>query len=468
MPNASHSHPLPDSARALPVVIIGGGPVGLAAAAHLLARGFEPLVLEAGDRVGAGMGRWSHVRMFSPWRYAIDREAAALLAREGWTAPPEEAYPTGGEVVSRYLQPLAETAALAPRIALGARVTSVTREGHDRMKDGRRARAAFLVRVSGPDGERDVPARAVVDASGTILSPAPLGASGVPAIGERAAADHIVYGIPDVLGSDRARFGGRRTLVVGSGHSAFNVLLDLATLADQAPGTVVQWAIRREAIQQVLGGGDRDRLAERGRLGQRIAALIGRGAAQVATSFHLDRVDVRGDGIVVSSGARALDPVDTIVATTGFRPDWSLLSELRLDLDPAVESPRALAPLIDPNVHSCGTVPPHGAEQLKHPDADVFVVGMKSYGRAPTFLLLTGYEQVRSVAAAIAGDWDAARRVELVLPETGVCRTDDAAAGAACCGASSDAAGLVTAIPVTVPATVARGGAVASVSSCCS
>ena len=46
---------------------------------------------------------------------------------------------------------------------------------------------------------------------------------------------------------------------------------------------------------------------------------------------------------------------------------------------------------------------------------------MKSYGRAPTFLLRTGYEQVRSVAAALAGDWEAARQVELVLPETGVC-----------------------------------------------
>ena len=119
--------------------------------------------------------------------------------------------------------------------------------------------------------------------------------------------------------------------------------------------------------------------------------------------------------------------MDEIIAATGFRPDWSILSEVRLDLDPAVESPRALAPLIDPNVHSCGTVPPHGAEELKQPDANLFVIGMKSYGRAPTFLMLTGYEQARSVVSAIAGDWDAARRVELVLPETGVCSTDRAA-----------------------------------------
>ncbi len=135
----------------------------------------------------------------------------------------------------------------------------------------------------------------------------------------------------------------------------------------------------------------------------------------------------------MSDGDRSLAPVDEIIAATGFRPDWSILSEVRLDLDPAVESPRALAPLIDPNVHSCGTVPPHGAEELKHPDANLFVVGMKSYGRAPTFLLLTGYEQARSVVSAIAGDWEAARRVELVLPETGVCSTGRLAEAAGSC-----------------------------------
>src|SRR5438132_12238402 len=115
-----------------------------------------------------------------------------------------------------------------------------------------------------------------------------------------------------------------------------------------------------------------------------------------------------------------LGPIDEIVCATGFRPDLVLTRELRLDLDPAVEAPSALAPLIDPNVHSCGSVPPHGAEELKHPESDFYTVGMKSYGRAPTFLLLTGYEQVRSVVAAIAGDWESARDVQLVLPETGV------------------------------------------------
>ena len=113
--------------------------------------------------------------------------------------------------------------------------------------------------------------------------------------------------------------------------------------------------------------------------------------------------------------------VDEVIVATGFRPDFTALSELRLDLHPWLESPRALGPLIDPNEHSCGTVPPHGEDELKHPEQGVYIVGMKSYGRAPTFLMITGYEQVRSVVAALAGDWAAARDTQLVLPETGVC-----------------------------------------------
>jgi SAM-dependent methyltransferase len=142
---------------------------------------------------------------------------------------------------------------------------------------------------------------------------------------------------------------------------------------------------------------------------------------------------------VLDAQGRALGPFDEIIAVTGFRPDLAMLGELRLDLDPAVESPRALAPLIDPNVHSCGTVPPHGVEELRQPEAGFFVVGMKSYGRAPTFLMLTGYEQVRSVVAALAGDLEGARRVELTLPGTGVCSATPLAAApaAACCGTAA-------------------------------
>jgi thioredoxin reductase len=431
--------------QTLPVVVIGAGPVGLAAAAHTLARGLTPIVLEAGSRIGEGVRTWGHVRMFSPWKFAIDSAAEEILARHGWTKPPVDDYPTGDDLIGRYLEPLAASPELAPHVRLNTRVMAVTRQDHDRMKDAGRQDAAFLVRVLRDGVEEDIQAQAVVDASGTIEKPGSLGASGLHAVGERSAAHRIRYGIPDVLGAERARYAGRRVLVAGSGHSALNALLDLASLAEEAPDTRVVWVVRRRTLGQLLGGTRPDQLEERGRLGARVRTLLNEGRIEPVLGFRIDRVMVTPEGVVVSAGGRSLAPVDEIVAATGFRPDWSILSEVRLDLDSALESPRAIAPLIDPNLHSCGTVPPHGAEELKHPDANLFVIGMKSYGRAPTFLLLTGYEQARSVVSAIAGDWEAARRVELVLPETGVCSTDRDAAGAgSCCGTVPDE-------PVAVP-----------------
>jgi thioredoxin reductase len=423
--------------ESLPVVIIGAGPVGLAAAAHVRARNLTPLVVEAGPGVGAGIRRWGHVRMFSPWKFNVDAAAVEILARQGWTLPDDSEFPTGNDLVARYLEPLAGTRELAAHIRLNTRVVNVARQDHDLMKDGGRDDAPFLVRVAGPGGEEDVLARAVIDASGTIDTPGALGAAGLPALGERAAAGHIFYGIPDILGSLRQRYAGRRVLVVGSGHSALNALLDLAHLAEEAPATRIVWAIRRPALGQLLGGARNDQLEERGRLGSRVRRLLEDGRVTLITGFRLNRIAPTAQGIVASSSEQSAPPVDEIIAATGFRPDWSILSEVRLDLDPAVESTRALAPLIDPNVHSCGTVRPHGAEELKHPDGNLFVIGMKSYGRAPTFLMLTGYEQARSVVSAIAGDWEAARRVELVLPETGACSLDQspqAATQASCCG----------------------------------
>jgi hypothetical protein len=159
------------------------------------------------------------------------------------------------------------------------------------------------------------------------------------------------------------------------------------------------------------------------------------------------RVKTVGDQVVLegetADGVREAGPVDRIVVTTGQRPDLNLTRELRLDLDPWLESSKALGPLIDPNLHSCGSVPPHGHRELAHPEPGFYTVGIKSYGRAPTFLMLTGYEQVRSVVAAIAGDVAEADDIHLVLPETGVCSTnipaDAAPIPSGCCGGPAPA-----------------------------
>jgi thioredoxin reductase len=427
----------------LPVAVIGAGPVGLAAAAHLVLKGERPLILEAGPAVGASVRKWGHVRIFSPWKHNVDAASAVLLEGSGWKRPPDTEHPTGDELVDRYLLPLGEHPAIRSHLRLGTRVSAVSRQGVDRTKTTGREDRPFVLRVESGGVESDVLARAVIDASGTYETPNPLGANGLRAIGEAAHAHRIFYGIPEVLGADRPRYANRRVLVVGSGHSAFNVLLDLATLIEAAPDTIVHWAIRRETMGDLFGGGTKDQLEERGRLGQRMRALVGQGALHVHAGFRTSRLATTDAGLVVHSEDEVLPAVDEIIATTGFRPDTEMLRELRLDLDAIVESPAALAPLIDPNVHSCGTVPPHGAEQLRQPEKDFYVVGMKSYGRAPTFLMLTGYEQVRSVVCALTGDERGAREVRLVLPETGVCSTGSVEGTAdSCCGGSSEAVAI--------------------------
>ncbi|MGW1508936.1 NAD(P)-binding domain-containing protein [Streptomyces sp. NPDC002394] len=407
----------------LPVVVIGAGPVGLAAAAHLVGRGLEPLVLEAGPVAGAAVRAWAHVRLFSTWGEVTDPAAEKLLAPTGWVKPDVKTYPSGGDWAERYLQPLAD--ALGDRVRTGATVTGVSRAGRDRVVDADREARPFVVHVSCADGrEERLFARAVIDASGTWSTPSPAGASGLPALGEKAAADRLAYRVPDLEDpSVRARYAGRRTAVIGSGASAFTALAALADLARERAGTKAVWILRRGISGSTFGGGTADQLPARGALGLAAKAAVDEGHADAVTGFRTEAVERDGDNrlILVAEDGRRLDPVDEAIVLTGFRPDLSFLSELRLGLDERLQAPVGLAPLIDPNQHSCGTVRPHGANELSHPEQGVYLVGMKSYGRAPTFLALTGYEQVRSVVAAIAGDHESAERVELALPETGVC-----------------------------------------------
>jgi thioredoxin reductase len=427
-------------ARRKAVAIVGGGPVGLAAAAHIMERGLDPVVLEAGPTVGHAVQQWRHVQLFSPWEYNVDRAAQRLLKIQGWNLPAPQIYPTGAELLEQYLEPLATKTALKEVIRTSSCVTAIGRVGFDKVKTEGRENSPFELRYQNGKGSEIVKADAVIDASGTWTSPNPAGVNGLPAIGEPALSAKIAYGMPDVLGEARGRYAGRTVAVLGAGHSAIGTLIDLARLQGEETSTEVIWLLRGNDPAKAFGGGANDRLAARGELGTAFASLVSAGKIRVKADFGVTHLSASGDRVRVGAGSACCGGhvlVDELIVATGFRPDLSFLSELRLRLDPTIEAPLALAPLIDPNLHSCGTVRPHGARELAQHEPGFYFAGMKSYGRAPTFLMITGYEQVRSIAADIAGDKEAAERVELELPETGVCTrggVESRPASAGCCG----------------------------------
>lgn len=441
---------------AYPVVVVGAGPVGLAAAAELVERDLDVVVLERGAAAGAAVSEWGHVRLFSQWSELVAPAAARLLDVRGWIRPVGDAYPTGAEWVRDYLVPLA--GALGERVRTGAEVVGVARRGRDRVVDDGRDTEPLTVHVRHADGrEERILARAVVDASGTWVAPNPLGGDGLPALGERAAVDGglLSYRGPDLSDPEvRERFAGRHVVVAGSGHSALTALVSLTRLADDTDGTTITWVLRRGAIGDTFGGGDADELPARGRLGQAARSAVEAGRVRVVTGFRTEAVEPGPDGRVslVSDAGNRIDGVDHVIALTGLRPDLAWLSELRLELDATLQAPVKLAPMIDPNIHSCGSVSPHGVLELAHPEPGVYLAGMKSYGRAPTFLAMTGYEQIRSIAADFAGDRASAERVELVLPESGVCGGsggydgDDVSGG--CCGTSTGPELITLGVPV--------------------
>ncbi|MFY8328650.1 NAD(P)-binding domain-containing protein [Pseudoalteromonas sp. ZZD1] len=396
----------------LPIAVIGAGPIGLSVAVNLIDRGFTPIVFEAGDCVASNLKKWGHVRMFSPWSYNMDPVAVSLLKKKGWIEPVLTEFPTGNELLEHYVLPLASHEAIAPHLHLNTRVENVSRQYHDILRNEGRKNAPFIVRTSNSEGQSDILVQAVIDASGTYQTPNWLGAHGIPALGELAASQSIIYGVPDILGLTRKQYAGRTVLVIGGGHSAFNALQDLVKLSEQSDGMRVLWGIRGSSVNNIVRSPENDELQERRRLEMHIQKLLDEGKIEVFTNIAIESINYENGKLILQNRSGQLPPVDQIIAATGFRPDLGLISELRTSFDPATQSPAALGPLIDPNIHTCGSVPEHGSDELSHPENGLYIVGIKSYGRAPTFLLKTGYKQVKSVTSALA------RKTESDAPPT--------------------------------------------------
>ena len=274
----------------LPVAIIGAGPVGLAAASHLVKHKLPFILLEAGSNIGANILTWGHVRLFSPWRYNIDKAALSLLEQGGWEKPDFDELPTGNELVQKYLQPLSNMSEIQPSLYLDTKVLSIGKKNMDKMKNINRENVPFVIHAEKDGVYQTFEARAILDASGTWGNPNPANANGIWLKEEKFLKDHIFYGIPNILGKEKERYANKRTAVVGAGHSAINALLELAHLKETFPETEIVWIMRRKSAEEAYGGEEKDALEARGALGSRVHKMVDEGKIQVATPFRIQSI----------------------------------------------------------------------------------------------------------------------------------------------------------------------------------
>ncbi|MFQ5877900.1 MAG: hypothetical protein ACE5JH_09480 [Acidobacteriota bacterium] len=403
------------------ILILGGGPIGVEAAVHAAGLGYDVRLLEA-HRVGSHLLRWGHVRMFSPWSMNCSPEGLRVLKREGVRPFNGGArFPTGREFVRDYLEPLSRSRLLKGRVEEGVRAIAIGRDGllkGDRVGRPARALRPFRVLVWNGRRQRVVGADLLIDATGTYAHPRHLGNGGIPAPGEQEAAPYIDYHLVDLLGRRARDFAGRRTLLVGSGHSAAAAVVALAELARRAPQTRVVWAFRcRRRAPIVRVQGDplllRDRQAAEANTiaaGSVPAIRALRGATIEAV--HLDPAARRSGGrrggfrvsIRTEGGRLRRERFDRILAHVGYAPDRSLYAELQVHECYATGGPMKIAASLIGEAGAgadCLRQPGPTADLLSNPEPGFFILGSKSYGRNPNFLMRTGHEQIRALFEAL-------------------------------------------------------------------
>jgi thioredoxin reductase len=403
------------------IAIVGAGPIGLEALSAALDHGFDVHLFEQGE-AGAHPIAWGHVRMFTPWRMNAGPASARRLARAGWKAPDPEAFPTGLELAERLLQPLAALPELKPRVHTHAQVVHASRSGAlqgDLIGDPRRREHPFRLLVRDPGGrESFLHAHSLIDASGVYAKPNWAGDGGIPARGELYLAPQMSYHVDDVLGARRERYAGRRTLVIGGGASGATSIVALAELAQQAPGTAAVWATRERAGELLPEVAD-DPLPERRALHRRAReiarggdpAIVHAGGA-VVDGFEFNSATHRYRATLMIGGQPRVEEVDEVLVNTGFGPDHSFTRELQVHECYATRGIMKLsAALLGAQAKDCLDTPAFGIEALRNPEPGLFVLGHKSYGRNPNFLLENGYRQVAEVVAALAQEIEVAAKV---------------------------------------------------------
>lgn len=391
------------------LAIVGAGPIGIEAALAALDHGLDVHVFEQGE-VGSHPLSWGHVRMFTPWRMNVGPASAAHLAATGWTGPEPESYPTGAELAERYLAPLALLPELAGRVHTHAQVVHMSRRGAlkgDSRPDGDRTQHPFRLLVRDAGGrENFLHAFGLIDASGVYTQPNWAGIGGIPARNELYLRPQLGYHLVDVQGTSRATYAGRRTLVIGGGSSAMTAVIALAQLAAEAPGTSVVWATR--ALKAVADRED-DPLAERRALRRQALALASGlseavkhvGGVEVE-NFEFNSATHRYRVTLMIGELPRIEEVDQVLVHTGFGPDDSLYRELQVHESYFTRAPMKLATALSQAGSDCLTAPVFGGDALTNPEPDFFILGHKSYGRNPSFLLETGYRQVADVIARLA------------------------------------------------------------------
>jgi hypothetical protein len=402
---------MPPTARNT-LAIIGAGPVGLEAAAAALDHGFDVHVFERGE-VGAHPLAWGHVRMFTPWRMNIGPRAHAHLEAAGWAAPDPEAFPTGLELAERYLRPLARLPELEHRVHTHAQVVHASRRGTlkgDSIGTGGRRDHPFRLLVRDAGGrENFLHAFALIDASGVYGQPNWAGDGGIPARGELYLKPQLAYHLEDVLGLSRTRYAGKRTLVIGAGASAATTATSLAKLATESVGTSAVWATRATAAALYPENAD-DPLPERRALHAAARALV-RGAdpsithvgGAVVEGFEFNSATHRYRVALLVGEQPRVEEVDQVIVNAGFGPDASITRELQVHECYATGAPMKLATaLLGAAASDCLTTPAFGIDALTNPEPDLYILGHKSYGRGPHFLLETGYQQADNVLSHLA------------------------------------------------------------------